>query len=66
VLRSQKIILESSSIISKAFDEKRLTIESAVLDISSGKVDFLTNNAEKTSAKNKFTSSLKHQYYVSP
>ena len=66
VLRSQQIILESSSIISKAFDEKRLTIESAVLDLSSGKVDFLTNNAEKTSAKTKFISSLKHQYYVSP
>jgi carbonic anhydrase len=66
VLRSQKLIYQSSSIIQKAIEENRLTIESALLDISSGKVEFLTNNIERASFKSKPSSSLNHQHYVSP
>lgn len=61
IFRSQKLIYQSSSIIQKAVEEKRLTIESALLDIASGKVDFLTKNGEE----NKSLSSL-HHHYVSP
>jgi carbonic anhydrase len=65
ILRSQKLIYQSSSIIQKAVEEKKLTIESALLDIASGKVDFLTKNGEENSLKNKSLSSL-HNHYVSP
>jgi carbonic anhydrase len=66
ILRSQKLIYQSSSIIQKAVEENRLTVESALLDISSGKVDFLTNNIERASFKSKPSSSLNHHHYVSP
>lgn len=66
ILRGQKLIFQSSSIIQKAIEENRLTIESALLDISTGKVDFLTNNVEKTSLKTQVRSSLNHHLYVSP
>ncbi len=66
ILRSQKLIYQSSKIIQNAIEENRLTIESALLDISTGKVDFLTNNVERTSFKNNSTPSLNHHHYVSP
>jgi carbonic anhydrase len=42
VKRSQRLIIEQSAIVRKLMGEGKLSVESAVLDISTGKVNFLS------------------------